>query len=133
MSNADLIRAMWDGFRRGDAEAQLGPLAPDIVWDATRVPMPDIAGVYHGLEGVGDFWRRWLAAWETIEVPDPDITEAGDKALVWVDGQVNRGRSSGIEVRQPPFGFVWTFRQGRAVRMELYADKAEALSAVGLR
>ena len=132
MSNADLIHVMWDAFTRRDDEAMLAPLHPDIVWDASRVPMPDVAGVYHGIDGVRDFWRRWLAAWETVEVPDPEPVEVGDVVFVWVDGQVNRGRASGIAVPQPPFGFVWWFENGRAVRMELHTSKPKALAAAGL-
>jgi ketosteroid isomerase-like protein len=132
MSNADLIRQMWDAFERRDTEAARTILHPDIVWDATRLEMPDGAEVYRGYDGVAEFWRRWLGAWETLNIPEPEVIEAGDKVFVWVEGQVNRGRTSGIEVEQPPFGFVWTFEEGRAVRMELHADRDDALTAAGL-
>ena len=28
----------------------------------------DIGGVYQGPEGVRQFWRDWLAAWETVPI-----------------------------------------------------------------
>jgi ketosteroid isomerase-like protein len=31
------------------------------------------------------------------------------------------------------FAQVWTFRDGKAARMEMYSDPAEALEAAGLR
>ena len=132
MSNADSFRSMWEAARRGDVAGQLAVLDPEIVWDSTRSPMPDLAGVYHGHAGVIEGWTRWLSAWEEITFPEPEVTEAGDKVFVWVEGQVNRGRGSGIEVRQPPFGFVWTFRDGKAVHVAFHTDRAEALSAAGL-
>ena len=134
MSNVETVRGMFDAFHRRDAAAARAPLHPDIVWDATRVPTPDLEGVYHGVEGVADFWRRWLAAWEAIDFGqrEPEFLEHGDKVLVWVEGQVNRGRASGVEVEMPPFGFLWTFQDGRAVRMEFHRDRSEALAAAGI-
>jgi ketosteroid isomerase-like protein len=132
VSNADALRATWAALRDGDAVSQLAVLDPEIVWDSSRAPMPDLAGVFHGHEGVVEGWRRWFAAWETITFPEPEIEEAGDKVLVWVEGQVNRGRGSGIEVEQPPYGFVWTFRDGKAVHVAFHPDRAEARSAAGL-
>jgi ketosteroid isomerase-like protein len=132
MSNADTVRAMFEAWARGDMAASAEPLHPEIVWDATRVPMDDLRGVYHGREGVSRFWRGWLSAWETIEPGEPELVDGGDRVVVWLDGQVNRGRGSGIEVRQPPYAFVWTFRDGLAIRMELHVDRAEALAAAGL-
>ena len=131
-SNADTVRAMFDAFGRRDMAASAAPLHPEIVWDASRVPMDDLAGVYHGLDEVGEFWREWLAAWETVDPGEPEVIDGGDSVVVWLDGQVNRGRSSGIEVPQQPYGFVWTFRDGKAIRMELHTDRAEALAAAGL-
>jgi hypothetical protein len=42
------------------------------------------------------------------------------------------GPGSGMEQRQPQ-GYVWTLRNGRAVRFEWFNSHAEALEAVGLR
>ena len=41
------------------------------------------------------------------------------------------GRASGLEVDMH-FAQVWTVRDGKQTRMEMYADPAEALEAVGL-
>jgi hypothetical protein len=40
---------------------------PDVEWDASEIPAPDIGGVYRDPEGVRQFWREWLAAWETVQ------------------------------------------------------------------
>jgi ketosteroid isomerase-like protein len=42
-----------------------------------------------------------------------------------------RGGVSGIEVDQR-YAMVWTLCDGRAVRMDMYPTRADALNAVGL-
>ena len=42
-----------------------------------------------------------------------------------------RGKLSQIEIDQH-FAMVWTLRGGRAVRMDLYPTRDEALEALGL-
>ena len=132
MTNAETVRAMFEAFARRDMAASAEPLHPDIVWDARQVPVDDIRGVYRGRAAVAGFWRSWLEAWETVDPGSYDVLEAGDKVFVWLEGQVNRGRVSGIEVQQQPYGFVWTFRDGQAVALTLYTDRAEARAAAGL-
>ena len=59
-----------------------------------------------------------------------EIVDAGDRVVVMVHHS-GRGRTSGIEVDQR-YAMVWTVRDGRVMRMDLYPTRAEALEAVGL-
>jgi ketosteroid isomerase-like protein len=43
-----------------------------------------------------------------------------------------RGRGSGVAVDLAHVATVWTFRQGKIVRVALFTSRAEALEAVGL-
>jgi ketosteroid isomerase-like protein len=43
---------------------------------------------------------------------------------------VGRGKKSGVEVTRE-WAYVWTLRHGRALRMEGYGTRAEALEAAG--
>ena len=47
--------------------------------------------------------------------------------------QGGRGRVSSVDVEMPAYWQVYRLREGRAVRVEIYRDEAEALEAVGLR
>ncbi len=42
-----------------------------------------------------------------------------------------RGKGSGVDV-DTEGAHVWTLRDGKAVRLEIFADRARALQAVGL-
>ena len=41
-----------------------------------------------------------------------------------------QGRESGLDVSNPQ-GFLWTLRDGQAIRMEWFSDQERALRAVG--
>ena len=72
--NVELVRTILDDVNADrsevDAEGLLTRLAdeelldPEIEWDASEIPILDLAGVYRGIEGVRQYWRGWLAAWE---------------------------------------------------------------------
>jgi ketosteroid isomerase-like protein len=99
-------------------------------WDASRSPMPDIGGVYRGKNEVRQFWREWLAAWETIEF-EYELVDAGDSVVALIDQRM-RGRSTGIEVPFGKYAQVWTLRDGLLVHWEAYASQSEALEAARL-
>ena len=58
------------------------------------------------------------------------LHDAGDMVVAIVR-QRGRSKTSGLPVDMA-FGQVWTIRDGKSARMEMYADPAEALAAVGL-
>jgi ketosteroid isomerase-like protein len=61
---------------------------------------------------------------------DEFIPASGGRVVV--PGRVlARGQDSGIETEQAVTQ-VWTIRDGKAVRIDVYAEKQEALEAVGL-
>ena len=104
---------------------------PEIEWDASGSALPDIGGVYRGIEAVRGFWREWLAAWEIVEF-EYELVDAGDRVVVLLDQRM-RGRSTGIEVPLGKYAQVATFRDGLMVHWKAYVSQAEALEAVGLR
>ena len=90
--------------------------------DTGRAMSRENVDVYRGHERV----RRL----ESFQIKLDDARDCGDRALFLgcFEGQ---GRN-GLEVRRPSAS-VWSFRAGRAVAVQVYADQAEALEAVGLR
>ena len=104
---------------------------PEIELDASDSPVLDINGVYRGTAAVQQFWREWLAAWETNRF-EYQLVDAGDRVVQLFDMRM-RGRSTGIEV---PFGkaaWVYKLRDRLVVHQKFYVGHAEALEVVGLR
>ncbi|HEY6671118.1 MAG TPA: nuclear transport factor 2 family protein, partial [Solirubrobacterales bacterium] len=80
---------------------------------------------------IRDNFERWASAWEDLQVTAEEFLDAGDCVLV-TEHHRGRGRGSGIEV-DTRFYYVYTVCDGKVVRADEYAERAEALEAAGLR
>lgn len=127
--DVELLRAAFENFLAGGRDWGAELLDPEIEWDASDLTVLDIGGVYHGQVGVQEFWREWLAAWETVQF-EYRLVEAGDRVVALIDQRM-RGRSTGIEVPFGKYAHVYTFKDGLIVHWKLYSSQAEALEAVG--
>ena len=128
----EIIRATQESL---DPERAVSCMAefwdPEVEYDLSESPWPDIGGVYRGIEAVRQLWREWFTAWETLRF-EYELVDAGDRVVALLDSRM-RGRSTGIEVGLGDSAFVTTFRDGLMVHNKLYMSQAEALEAVGLR
>jgi ketosteroid isomerase-like protein len=132
--NVETVRRLLAGFQRRDHERAFDFYSPDIEWDASRIAetIPDLAGVYHGHEGVRTYWRRWLSAWSDLQFDVQDIRDAGENVVALIRNQRQTGRHSGIETPFPPYALVFTFHEGKVIRWKSYPDQGSALEAAGL-
>jgi ketosteroid isomerase-like protein len=105
-------------------------IAPEYVWDMSTFRGWPEQQTYEGLEGARDFIRTWADAWEDWTLELKELHDAGDK-VVAVMHQHGRSKSTGLDVDMT-FAQVFTLEGGRYVRMQMYADPAEALEATGL-
>jgi ketosteroid isomerase-like protein len=131
--NVAIVRQLLEGFQRRDHEAAFDYYDPEIEWDSTRIEtaLPDLAGVFHGHEGVRTYWRRWLSAWSDLEFEIEDVVDAGDEVVALIRNQRQWGRSSGIPTEFPPYSIVFTFRNGKVVRWRSFSDQRAGLAAAG--
>ncbi|HEY7151074.1 MAG TPA: nuclear transport factor 2 family protein [Solirubrobacterales bacterium] len=133
-ANVEIVRSLAEGFQRRQHEQAFDYYDPEIEWDSSRLDalIPDIAGVYHGHQGVREYWRNWLSAWSDLEVEIQDVLDAGDDVVLLLRNQRQWGRHSGITTELPPYGMVFTIRDGKVVRWRGYPDQESALEAAGL-
>lgn len=137
--NLERWRAGIELFRSGtsesDRESMLARVSlnwdPEIEWDASDLPLPDLAGIVHGRESMSRWWKQFLDAWETTGF-DYELIDAGDQAVMLIDQRM-RGRSTGIEVGLGEYALLATFRGGLITHLKLYLDQATALAAAGLK
>ncbi len=59
------------------------------------------------------------------------MLDAGDK-VVTLAIEHGRGRASGATVEARRTAHVWTMRANKAIRVDLFLDRAQALEAAGL-
>jgi ketosteroid isomerase-like protein len=124
--NVELIRAIYEDWLRG--ELALDRFDPEIAMvESETIPGATSA---QGIDAVRRYLESFRNYWAEIRFEPQEYIDAGDKVVV-VARLTGRGKSSGAEVERT-WAYVWTVRAERALRMEAYADRAEALRAAGL-
>ena len=95
---------------------------------AARVTNP---GVYRGPNEAARFFEDLLEPFEEVSVEPLEFFEHGDRIVVFV---LVRSRPTGSTATvENRVGHLWTMRDGRAIRLELFPRREEALEAAGLR
>jgi len=91
---------------------------------------PAVNRTYAGLEGLRKNWLDWLEPWATYRITIDELIDLGERVVVL---SRNHGRREDMETEVELIGAaILTFRDGKIARWEDYADRAEALEAVGL-
>jgi uncharacterized protein len=120
-ANVDLIRAIYARWAEGASAREL--IDPDMEY----VNPP------YAVESGTRRERRALASvrdvYPDFRVDPERFLDAGDDVVVI--GTAHGTAASGV-VAQWRQGYVWTVRDGRAVRFAWFSDPAEALEAAGL-
>jgi ketosteroid isomerase-like protein len=128
-ANVEIVRRSLENFQTtGQPDAEL--MTPDFVWDMSNFLGWPEQQVYEGVEGTLSFLGNWTAAWDEWELEVDALHDAGDR-VVAVMRQRGRSKAAGMPVEMS-FAMVWTVRDGKQARMEMYSDPGEALEAVGL-
>jgi ketosteroid isomerase-like protein len=127
--NVEIVREAWDAWSRGDMAALFEFYDPEVEWDMSHSYVPDM-GVFHGHEGIREFFGEWRAFFAEYWAEAQEFIEVGDSVIVRVH-QGGRGRSSTVGVEMPAYWQLYRLRGGRAVRVEIYRDEEEARTAAG--
>ena len=129
--NIEIIRRMYERwlaedprlFEAFDEEIDLHP-DPGAHWVGDD-------DVYQGHDGM----RRYMAqVYEAFEDYRPEVEEfrAVDDKVVTLAIEHGRGRGSGAQVESRRTAHVWTMRDGKAIRLDLFLERSKAFRAVGL-
>jgi ketosteroid isomerase-like protein len=108
-------------FLMADVDEALAYADPDIVWN----PIEELPT--RGHEAVRASTVRWKAEWDHYELVPEEFVDRGDHVVVTVRIRA-RGRGSGAEV-DARFYDLYTLRDGKIVRMDQFAERAQALEA----
>ena len=103
---------------------------PDFVLDMSTFGGWPEEQTYHGIEGVRAFLAVWLEPFDDFEFEVEELHDAGDE-VVAVVCQRGRSKASGVPVEMR-LAHLMTYRDGKQVRAEMYATRAQALEAAGL-
>jgi ketosteroid isomerase-like protein len=130
--NVELARKAIDALNRGDFDALLACLSPDVLWGALE-GVPGMDELYRGRAGV----REWIELLsevtdDGIHAEIEQITDLGDERVLIAVALTARGRGSGVPFEYRTWQIVW-FADGLITRRQVFWTRAEALEAAGLR
>ena len=124
-TNLTLVERLFDAFNRRDADEvaelcdheemefyaataqEIGRSEPYVGWDGLRQYLDDVANV----------WEELLISPREAEERDGEVLVLGRVYL----------RSRALGIRDMPAGWVWTLRDGRFVRGEVFIDPDDAV------
>src|SRR5947209_4953569 len=98
------------------------------VWDMSTFAGWPEKQVYEGLEGAREFMRDWLEQWDDWSFDVLDVASVEDRVLTVVR-QRGRAKGSGVEAEML-FAQLWTLRDGKIVRVSMYASPEEGRRAL---
>jgi ketosteroid isomerase-like protein len=130
--NVEIVR---EAFDRGMLDARtLDVYDPDVEMDFSDSPFADFmttSGRRRGIGQVQSAFRDWYDAFKDVEADVDELIEVGDHVIV-VFTYRSRGRGSGAEVAWKHMAGIWTFRDGKVVRVAWLRTREQALEAAGL-
>jgi ketosteroid isomerase-like protein len=139
--NVEVIRRMYAAFDLSPpgsvATVSVPPevleefLDAEIEW---RGPLefPDLAEPLYGHEGVARYHAKLAEAFDDYRMVPERFIDAGDDRVLVFSREGGRGKESGAEVQTHLTAHLWTLKDGKAIRMQSYWERADALEAVGL-
>jgi ketosteroid isomerase-like protein len=126
---------MLESFEQEDAIERLSTVvasdAPIVFATPDGGMVGDMAGPFHGVEGLRSGWTEWTAPWESFVFRPTEIIDAPEGRVLLLGDSMGRLAGSGLEV-ETPVAALYTVRDGLIVRIEHFLDQDQARSAAGL-
>ena len=127
MGNAATIQRLQDLWAAGELDGDEAQeyFHPEIEW----LEPPETIGrnVVTGPEGALAALANWTEQFDSFRVETTEIREGDDRVLHAMH-QFAHARGSSVEIEGDLY-MVWWFRDGKAVRMEMYNSRQDAEAA----
>jgi ketosteroid isomerase-like protein len=124
-----IIRAAFEAWEGAGMVAVLDFLAFEIEWKV-RVDLPD-AQLYRGHEGIRELMSHFDEVMEDMWFEHQELIPVGDDQVLAPLRWGGRGKGSGMDFDEGREAWVFTVRAGKIARVEEFATKEQALTAVG--
>jgi ketosteroid isomerase-like protein len=136
----ETLRGVYEAFNRRDIDGLLEGFDPDVVVDETedlayaalllRVLGPRFVVLSGGYRGREEVRRLFETVWEISEwfLVEPEEFVEVDEQIIVVLRLHARAKDSGAE-GEARTAHLWTIRNGKGARLQVFPGKAEALEA----
>ena len=131
MSDLDcpqLLAVVYEDWQRGDFQQRFDVYADSFEWGfSEEFPDPHV-GPDPELRSAR--LRNWLSSWRDWCCFAEGFVEHADKVVV-LTRYTGTAKASGVKVEQSG-AHVWTIKDERAMRLEIYADRRRAFEDIGI-
>jgi ketosteroid isomerase-like protein len=128
-ANVRALAPVYEEWGRGNWRPYFDVYAPDMEWGWSD-EFPEFHGVTRDPQVRSRRLRAWLSPWEDWRCEAEEFIPAGEFVAV-LTRYTGRGKESGVTV-DTPGAHLWTMRDGKAVRLEVFSSRGKALEAAGL-
>jgi uncharacterized protein len=125
--NLELIRPIYEEWGRGNWRPSFEVYDPHMEWGWSSEFL-GLAGVYEDRRDPNPRLKAWLSGWEFWRAEAEEFLEIEDHVVVLATYH-GRGKGSGVEIRQEG-AHVFKLRDGKVVRLEIFASREKALASV---
>jgi ketosteroid isomerase-like protein len=127
--NLEIVKRLYRLFARGERSAAFELYAEDVLWDTSHTNWTE-PRAYTGHEGVRQFWRKWLAAWDDYRAEPYEFVAFSDHVAVGVL-MSGRGKESGVPVSLPHTQ-LFTLHEGKVNAVRIFNERSDAFALLGL-
>jgi ketosteroid isomerase-like protein len=127
--NVENLRAVYTEWSKGNFRRVTDIYGPDMEWGWSE-EFPDIHGVFRDPEPRSSRMLEWLSQWEDWRIEAEEYIPAGQFVVV-LCRYTGRGKESGASV-DTAGAHLWSFREEKAIRLEVFSSRERALEAAGL-
>lgn len=127
--NVDTLKAGYEAFARGDLDEAMKDFDDGIRWENPNAPALPNAGVHEGKDKVREVLASTPQYWDEFRPIPDEFVDGGDTVVVLGHTEA-RAKETGKEVKIP-FVHVWRMSEGKVQRVQLLADTALVLDALG--
>jgi ketosteroid isomerase-like protein len=127
--NVEVVRKSIDAFNRGDLDAWLGCLSPEVAWES--LPLVGFRDVYRGRAEAREWVEQLIEDFEEVHLEIEEITALSDDRVFFGYTQIGRGRGSGLLGELRGWAILW-LAKGLITRRQVFWTRDEAVEAAGL-
>jgi ketosteroid isomerase-like protein len=119
----------WECYNRHDFDAMEAHYRADAVLDVSRVYLDERPR--RGREEMRAYWEQMWEISAGLRMDPVEALDVGGERYVVVMRFGQRGKRSGADVEQR-VALIYTLREGLIAQVDMFADRSDALRAVGL-
>ena len=127
--NVEIVRRSFELFSQGELDAWRETVDPDIGWDISAHPLPDVPNQGRGREAFAtDMLATYMTGWNDYSAEIKEAVEAGEDNVLVVLHETATMRQTGVTLDRDLVQ-LWTVKGKRGTFLRVFKTRAEALEA----